>query len=117
MSERLGHANPDFTVATYQYVLPGMGADATHRFRDLLATRLTSTGSTVRKPPKPRTRDRVPRQVERRERRLTKVVHPHGTHGCRIGRPSPLPTDVSTIWPERWAELRLTGACIASSCT
>jgi integrase len=28
VSERLGHANPGFTMATYQHVLPGMGAAA-----------------------------------------------------------------------------------------
>jgi integrase len=36
VSERLGHANPGFTMATYQHVLPGMGADAAHRFSQLL---------------------------------------------------------------------------------
>ncbi len=38
VSERLGHANPGFTMATYQHVLPGMGADAANRFAALLAT-------------------------------------------------------------------------------
>lgn len=38
VSERLGHANPGFTVATYQHVLPGMGADAANRFAALLTT-------------------------------------------------------------------------------
>ena len=32
VSERLGHANPAFTMTTYQHVLPGMGADAANRF-------------------------------------------------------------------------------------
>ncbi len=27
VSERLGHANPGFTMATYQHVMPGMGAE------------------------------------------------------------------------------------------
>ena len=36
VSERLGHANPGFTMATYQHVLPGMGADAAHRFSELI---------------------------------------------------------------------------------
>ncbi len=38
VSERLGHANPGFTMATYQHVLPGMGADAAKRFAALLTT-------------------------------------------------------------------------------
>ena len=38
VSERLGHANPGFTMATYQHVLPGMGADAANRFSQLIAT-------------------------------------------------------------------------------
>lgn len=37
VSERLGHANPGFTMATYQHVLPGMGADAANRFSQLIA--------------------------------------------------------------------------------
>ena len=37
VSERLGHANPGFTMATYQHVLPGMGADAAARFGRLIA--------------------------------------------------------------------------------
>lgn len=37
VSERLGHANPGFTMATYQHVLPGMGAEAADRFSQLLA--------------------------------------------------------------------------------
>jgi integrase len=38
VSERLGHANPGFTMATYQHVLPGVGADAADRFAALIAT-------------------------------------------------------------------------------
>ena len=38
VSERLGHANPGFTMATYQHVLPGMGADAANRFAAPIAT-------------------------------------------------------------------------------
>lgn len=33
VSERLGHASPAFTMATYQHVLPGMQADAARVFR------------------------------------------------------------------------------------
>ena len=32
VSERLGHANPAFTIGTYQHVLPGMQADAARTF-------------------------------------------------------------------------------------
>jgi hypothetical protein len=28
----VGHANPAFTMTTYQHVPPGMGADAANRF-------------------------------------------------------------------------------------
>ena len=38
VSERLGHAHPGFTMATYQYLLPGMGAAAATHFQDMLAT-------------------------------------------------------------------------------
>ena len=36
VSERLGHAHPGFTMATYQHVLPGMSADAADRFAELI---------------------------------------------------------------------------------
>lgn len=36
VSERLGHAHPAFTMATYQHVMPGMGAGAASRFADLI---------------------------------------------------------------------------------
>ena len=35
VSERLGHAHPSFTIHTYQHLLPGMSAEAAHRFADL----------------------------------------------------------------------------------
>ncbi len=38
MSERLGHASPDFTMRQYQYVLPGMQAAAAQQIADLLGT-------------------------------------------------------------------------------
>lgn len=48
-SERPDHANPGFTMTTYQHVMPGMGAQAANRFTQLLsATRWTSTEFTVR---------------------------------------------------------------------
>ena len=37
VSERLGHANPGFPMATYQHVMAGMGAEAADRFSQLLA--------------------------------------------------------------------------------
>lgn len=43
VSERLGHATPAFTMATYQHVLPGMQAEAARTFAALLDP---STGST-----------------------------------------------------------------------
>ena len=36
VSERLGHATPGFTMATYQHVLPGMQAEAAQTFAELL---------------------------------------------------------------------------------
>jgi integrase len=36
VSERLGHAHPGFTMATYQHVLPGMSAKAATDFADLI---------------------------------------------------------------------------------
>ena len=38
VSERLGHATPGFTMATYQHVLPGMQADAARIFAGLIAS-------------------------------------------------------------------------------
>ena len=38
VSERLGHAHPGFTMATYQHLLPGMGASAATNFAALIAT-------------------------------------------------------------------------------
>jgi integrase len=38
VSERLGHATPGFTMATYQHVLPGMQAEAARIFASLIAS-------------------------------------------------------------------------------
>jgi len=38
VSERLGHATPGFTMATYQHMLPGMQADAARLFASLIAS-------------------------------------------------------------------------------
>lgn len=43
VSERLGHATPGFTMATYQHVLPGMQAEAAETFAELLALLPDST--------------------------------------------------------------------------
>jgi integrase len=43
VSERLGHATPGFTMATYQHVLPGMQQEAARTFAAILDP---STGST-----------------------------------------------------------------------
>ncbi|HEY5170833.1 MAG TPA: site-specific integrase [Acidimicrobiia bacterium] len=43
VSERLGHATPAFTMATYQHVLPGMQAEAAETFAELLELQPTST--------------------------------------------------------------------------
>ena len=51
VSERLGHANPGFTMATYQHVMPGMGAEAADRFSQLLARHPVD----VYRPDRPRT--------------------------------------------------------------
>lgn len=36
VSERLGHSSPAFTMATYQHVLPGMGAHAAAQLAELI---------------------------------------------------------------------------------
>lgn len=38
VSERLGHATPGFTMATYQHVLPGMQAEAARTFAALICS-------------------------------------------------------------------------------
>jgi integrase len=38
VSERLGHAHPGFTMATYQHMLPGMQAAAAQTFATLIAS-------------------------------------------------------------------------------
>ena len=55
VSERLGHATPVFTIATYQHVLPGMQADAARVFERLVAPAvLPDTDSTEKTRLKPR---------------------------------------------------------------
>jgi hypothetical protein len=50
VSERLGHGTPAFTIDTYQHVLPGMQADATRVFEQLVAPML---------PPAPTSREKT----------------------------------------------------------
>lgn len=38
VSERLGHANPGYTMATYQHLVPGMSATAAADFADMITT-------------------------------------------------------------------------------
>ncbi len=44
VSERLGHANPAFTMTTYQHVIPGMQEDAAAAFGQLLTASLSNSG-------------------------------------------------------------------------
>jgi integrase len=44
VSERLGHANPAFTMTTYQHVIPGMQEDAAAAFGQLLSANLANSG-------------------------------------------------------------------------
>lgn len=41
VSERLGHANPAFTITVYQHIIPGVQADVATVFSDLVAGGLT----------------------------------------------------------------------------
>jgi len=43
VAERTGHANPAFTMMTYQHVLPGMQAEAARTFAALLEPLPAST--------------------------------------------------------------------------
>lgn len=47
VSERLGHASPAFTMATYQHVLPGMQRDAADTFARLVAEANPKVASVV----------------------------------------------------------------------
>ena len=37
VSERLGHAHPGFTMATYEHLVPGMSATAATDFANMIA--------------------------------------------------------------------------------
>lgn len=43
VSERLGHATPEFTMRMYQHALPGMQAEAAAKIADLVATAVPRT--------------------------------------------------------------------------
>ena len=44
VSERLGHAHPGFTMATYQHLIPGMNATAAHDFANMIAAATSDDG-------------------------------------------------------------------------
>lgn len=44
VSERLGHAHPGFTMATYQHLIPGMSATAALDFANMIATATRDDG-------------------------------------------------------------------------
>lgn len=50
VSERLGHAHPGFTMATYQHVMPGMGATAACHFGSMLSTQRDQSAGYHRRP-------------------------------------------------------------------
>jgi integrase len=45
VSERLGHANPAFTLTVYQHVIPGMQEEAASLFSDLIFGRIEPSAS------------------------------------------------------------------------
>ncbi len=44
VSERLGHAHPGVTMATYQHLIPGMSATAALDFANMIATATRDDG-------------------------------------------------------------------------
>jgi integrase len=65
VSERLGHAHPGFTMATYQHVMPGMGAAAAHDFGLMLSTQREARKGYRRHTVRPATGRRLPAQIRR----------------------------------------------------
>jgi len=53
VSERLGHAHPGFTMATYQHVMPGTGATAAHAFGAMLSTQSDTRQGDLRRTVRP----------------------------------------------------------------
>ena len=48
VSERLGHAHPGFTMATYQHLVPGMSATAATDFANMIANQQSGPSDSVR---------------------------------------------------------------------
>ncbi len=66
VSERLGHAHPGFTMATYQHVMPGMGASAAHTFGQMLTTQRDITKGSRQHPSPPMAGRRLPVRIRKR---------------------------------------------------
>ena len=67
VSERLGHAHPGFTMATYQHVMPGMGASAAHTFAQMLTTQRDITERLpTSTPSRPAAGRRLPVRIRKR---------------------------------------------------
>ena len=66
VSERLGHAHPGFTMATYQHVMPGMGASAAHTFAQMLTTQRDSPQSRWQHASPPTAGRRLPVRIRKR---------------------------------------------------
>ena len=65
VSERLGHAHPGFTMATYQHVMPGMGATAAHDFGLMLSTQRDTRQGYRRHTARPAAGRRLPAQIRK----------------------------------------------------
>lgn len=65
VSERLGHAHPGFTMATYQHVIPGMGATAACDFGTMLSTQRGHTGGYQRRTPQGAAGRRLPVRIRK----------------------------------------------------
>ena len=50
VSERLGHAHPGFTMATYQHLIPGMSATAALDFANMIATAIANRPTPCARP-------------------------------------------------------------------
>ena len=65
VSERLGHAHPGFTMATYQHVMPGMGASAARDFGLMLSTQRDTRRGYRRRTARPAAGRRLPTQIRK----------------------------------------------------
>jgi integrase len=59
VSERLGHATSDFTLATYRHVLPGMQAEAARTFASLLSPTVSTNVNPIEEPVEVSDRDKA----------------------------------------------------------